>query len=119
MKSVHTSTSTYGTVKYVPINEEHPLQGQSPYSASKIGADQIALSFYSSFNVPVVVLRPFNTFGPRQSARAVIPTIISQIISGKKRLNLVIYTLLGTLVILIIQFLIMSALEEKTLLRNN
>lgn len=76
---VHTSTSeVYGTAKYVPIDEKHPLQGQSPYSASKIGADRIAESFYRSFSVPVVTLRPFNTFGPRQSARAVIPTIISQ-----------------------------------------
>jgi len=76
---VHTSTSeVYGTAQYVPIDEQHPLQGQSPYSASKIGADRIAESFYRSFGVPVVTLRPFNTFGPRQSARAVIPTIITQ-----------------------------------------
>jgi dTDP-glucose 4,6-dehydratase len=76
---IHTSTSeVYGTAQYVPIDEKHPLQGQSPYSASKIGADRIAESFYRSFNVPVVTLRPFNTYGPRQSARAVIPTIISQ-----------------------------------------
>jgi len=76
---VHTSTSeVYGTAQYVPIDEKHPLQGQSPYSASKIGADKIAESFYRSFNVPVVTLRPFNTFGPRQSMRAVIPTIITQ-----------------------------------------
>ena len=76
---VHTSTSeVYGTARYVPIDENHPLQGQSPYSASKIGADRIAESFYRSFNVPVVTIRPFNTYGPRQSARAVIPTIISQ-----------------------------------------
>lgn len=76
---VHTSTSeVYGTARYVPIDEKHPLQGQSPYSASKIGADRIAESFYRSFEVPVVTLRPFNTFGPRQSARAVIPTIITQ-----------------------------------------
>ena len=76
---IHTSTSeVYGTAQYVPIDENHPLQGQSPYSASKIGADKIAESFYRSFNVPVVTLRPFNTYGPRQSARAVIPTIISQ-----------------------------------------
>ena len=88
-KVVHTSTSeVYGTAKFVPITEDHPLQGQSPYSASKIGADQIALSFYSSFNTPVAVLRPFNTYGPRQSARAVIPTIISQIASGKKIIKL-------------------------------
>lgn len=76
---VHTSTSeVYGTAQYVPIDEKHPLQGQSPYSASKIGADRIAESFYRSFEVPVVTLRPFNTYGPRQSARAVIPTIITQ-----------------------------------------
>jgi len=76
---VHTSTSeVYGTARYVPIDEAHPLQGQSPYSASKIGADKIAESFYRSFDVPVVTLRPFNTYGPRQSARAVIPTIITQ-----------------------------------------
>lgn len=78
-KVVHTSTSeTYGTAIYTPIDEKHPLQGQSPYSASKIGADKIAESFYLSFNVPVATIRPFNTYGPRQSARAVIPTIISQ-----------------------------------------
>ncbi len=77
---VHTSTSeVYGTARFVPITEDHPLQGQSPYSATKIGADQIALSFYKAFGTPVVVLRPFNTYGPRQSARAVIPTIITQI----------------------------------------
>jgi dTDP-glucose 4,6-dehydratase len=76
---VHTSPSeVYGTAQYVPIDESHPLQGQSPYSASKIGADKIAESFYRSFEVPVVTLRPFNTYGPRQSARAVIPTIITQ-----------------------------------------
>lgn len=76
---VHTSTSeVYGTAQYVPIDEKHPLQGQSPYSASKIGADRIAESFYRSFETPVVTLRPFNTYGPRQSARAVIPTIITQ-----------------------------------------
>jgi dTDP-glucose 4,6-dehydratase len=81
---VHTSTSeVYGTARYVPINEAHPLQGQSPYSASKIGADKMAESFYDSFNTPVVTLRPFNTFGPRQSARAVIPTIITQALAGK------------------------------------
>lgn len=78
-KVVHTSTSeTYGTAIYTPIDENHPLQGQSPYSASKIGADKLAESFYRSFDLPVATLRPFNTFGPRQSARAVIPTIISQ-----------------------------------------
>lgn len=79
-KVVHTSTSeVYGTAKFVPITEAHPLQGQSPYSASKIGADQIAMSFYNSFGTPVSIIRPFNTFGPRQSARAIIPTIIMQI----------------------------------------
>jgi dTDP-glucose 4,6-dehydratase len=88
-KVVHTSTSeVYGTARFVPITEEHPLQGQSPYSASKIGADQMALSFYSAFNTPVAVLRPFNTYGPRQSARAVIPTIISQIASGQTTIKL-------------------------------
>ena len=88
-KVVHTSTSeVYGTAQFVPITEEHPLQGQSPYSASKIGADQIALSFYTSFETPVAVIRPFNTYGPRQSARAVIPTLIAQIASGKKEIQL-------------------------------
>jgi dTDP-glucose 4,6-dehydratase len=88
-KVVHTSTSeVYGTARFVPITEEHPLQGQSPYSASKIGADQIAMSFYTSFNVPVVTIRPFNTYGPRQSARAVIPTIITQIANGKRQIKL-------------------------------
>ena len=88
-KVVQTSTSeVYGTAQFVPITEDHPLQGQSPYSASKIGADQIALSFYTSFNTPVAVLRPFNTYGPRQSARAVIPTIVSQIAAGKKIIQL-------------------------------
>jgi NAD dependent epimerase/dehydratase len=88
-KVVHTSTSeVYGTVKFVPIMEEHPLQGQSPYSASKIGADQIAMSFYTSFGTPVAILRPFNTYGPRQSARAVIPTIITQIANGKRQIKL-------------------------------
>ncbi len=78
-KVIHTSTSeVYGTALYVPINEAHPLQGQSPYSASKIGADKMAESYYLSFNIPVVTVRPFNTFGPRQSARALIPTVISQ-----------------------------------------
>lgn len=86
---IHTSTSeVYGTAKYVPINEEHPLQGQSPYSASKIGADQLAYSFFSSFNLPVVIARPFNTYGPRQSARAVIPAIITQIAAGRRELQL-------------------------------
>jgi len=86
---IHTSTSeVYGTARFVPITESHPLQGQSPYSASKIAADQLAYSFYSSFEVPVVIVRPFNTYGPRQSARAVIPTIITQIASGKKEIKL-------------------------------
>lgn len=88
-KVVHTSTSeVYGSARFVPITEEHPLQGQSPYSASKIGADQIALSFHASFGTPVAVLRPFNTYGPRQSARAVIPTVITQIAAGKQRIQL-------------------------------
>lgn len=86
---VHTSTSeVYGTARFVPINEEHPLQGQSPYSASKIGADQIAQSFFQSFETPVATIRPFNTYGPRQSARAVIPTIITQIAAGLESINL-------------------------------
>ncbi len=86
---IHTSTSeVYGTARFVPITEDHPLQGQSPYSASKIGADQIALSFYRSFGTPVIVIRPFNTYGPRQSARAVIPTVITQLASGKRRVQL-------------------------------
>jgi nucleoside-diphosphate-sugar epimerase len=86
---VHTSTSeVYGTAQFVPITEQHPLQGQSPYSASKIGADQIATSFHLSFDTPVAVIRPFNTYGPRQSARAVIPTIITQIASGARELRL-------------------------------
>lgn len=86
---VHTSTSeVYGTALTVPISEDHPLQGQSPYSATKIGADQIAMSFYLSFNIPVSILRPFNTYGPRQSARAVIPTIISQIANGMRTIKL-------------------------------
>jgi NAD dependent epimerase/dehydratase len=81
---VHTSTSeVYGTARYVPIDEAHPLQGQSPYSASKIGADKLAEAFHLSFNVPVVTVRPFNTFGPRQSARAVIPAIITQCLAGE------------------------------------
>lgn len=88
-KVVHTSTSeVYGTARYVPIDEEHPLQGQSPYSASKIGADQIAMSFYFSFDTPVAIIRPFNTYGPRQSARAVIPTVITQIANGEKQIKL-------------------------------
>ena len=84
-KLVHTSTSeVYGTARYVPIDENHPLQGQSPYSASKIGADKIAESFYRSFELPVAIIRPFNTYGPRQSARAVIPTIITQALTKDK-----------------------------------
>ncbi|MDH3975339.1 MAG: NAD-dependent 4,6-dehydratase LegB [Deltaproteobacteria bacterium] len=84
-----TSTSeVYGTAQYVPIDEKHPYQGQSPYSASKIGADKIAESFFRSFNAPVVIARPFNTYGPRQSARAVIPTIITQLLTGKKEIKL-------------------------------
>jgi len=86
---IHTSTSeVYGTPQTVPIREDHPLQGQSPYSATKIGADQLALSFYHSFGLPVTILRPFNTYGPRQSARAVIPTIITQILKGKREIQL-------------------------------
>ncbi len=84
-----TSTSeVYGTAKYVPIDEKHPFQGQSPYSATKIGADRLAESFYRSFNLPVTIVRPFNTYGPRQSARAVIPTIITQLLSGKTEIKL-------------------------------
>jgi NAD dependent epimerase/dehydratase len=84
-----TSTSeTYGTAQQVPINEDHPLVGQSPYSASKIAADQIALSYHKSFGLPVKLVRPFNTYGPRQSARAIIPTIISQLLNGKTELDL-------------------------------
>lgn len=86
---IHTSTSeVYGTARFVPITEDHPLQGQSPYSATKIAADQLAYSFYASFGVPVVIARPFNTYGPRQSARAVIPTIITQIASGQRQVKL-------------------------------
>ncbi len=86
---IHTSTSeVYGTAKFVPITEQHPLQGQSPYAATKIGADQLALSFHSSFELPVAIVRPFNTYGPRQSARAVIPTIITQIAQGDRRIKL-------------------------------
>jgi len=86
---VHASTSeVYGTARFAPITEDHPLQGQSPYSASKIGADQIALSFHASFGTPVAVLRPFNTYGPRQSARAVIPTVITQLAAGKRSIKL-------------------------------
>lgn len=84
-----TSTSeVYGTAQYVPIDEKHPFQGQSPYSATKIGADRLAESFYRSFSLPVTIVRPFNTFGPRQSARAVIPTIITQLLSGKTEIEL-------------------------------
>ncbi|WP_017850690.1 NAD-dependent 4,6-dehydratase LegB [Leptospira interrogans] len=86
---IHTSTSeVYGTAQFVPITEEHPLKGQSPYSASKIGADQLAYSFYSSFSTPVIIVRPFNTYGPRQSARAIIPTVITQLLSGKTKIQL-------------------------------
>ncbi len=89
LRFIQTSTSeVYGTARYVPINEAHPLQPQSPYSASKIGADAVAMSFYHSFDLPVTVARPFNTYGPRQSARAVIPTIIGQILSGRKTIKL-------------------------------
>ena len=84
-----TSTSeVYGTAQYVPIDERHPFQGQSPYSATKIGADRIAESFYRSFNTPVTIVRPFNTYGPRQSARAVIPTIITQLLAGSTEIKL-------------------------------
>lgn len=86
---IHTSTSeVYGTAKFIPITEEHPLQGQSPYSATKIGADQLAFSFYRTFNTPVVILRPFNTYGPRQSARAIIPTVMTQILAGERKIKL-------------------------------
>ncbi|MGJ8692785.1 MAG: NAD-dependent 4,6-dehydratase LegB [Thalassotalea sp.] len=86
---IHTSTSeVYGTAKYVPIDENHPLQPQSPYSASKIAADAMAMSFFNSFDLPLTIARPFNTYGPRQSARAVIPTIISQIANGEKNIKL-------------------------------
>ena len=89
IRVLHTSTSeVYGTAQYVPIDESHPKQPQSPYSASKIAADAMAMSFYSSFGLPVTVVRPFNTYGPRQSARAIIPTIITQIASGKETIEL-------------------------------
>jgi len=89
IRLIHVSTSeVYGTAQYVPIDENHPLQAQSPYSASKIGADAIAMSFYNSFDLPVTIARPFNTYGPRQSARAVIPTIITQIASGIDEIKL-------------------------------
>lgn len=88
-KLMITSTSeVYGTAQYVPIDEKHPFQGQSPYSATKIGADRLAESFYRSFGVPAAIVRPFNTYGPRQSARAVIPTIISQLLAGKEEIRL-------------------------------
>ncbi len=88
-KVLVTSTSeVYGTAQYVPIDEKHPKQAQSPYSATKIGADYVAESFYRSFNLPIVIARPFNTYGPRQSARAIIPTIITQVLSGKKEIQL-------------------------------
>ena len=88
-KIMVTSTSeVYGTAQYVPIDEKHPFQGQSPYSATKIGADRLAESFYGSFNLPLAIVRPFNTFGPRQSARAVIPTIITQLLAGKEEIKL-------------------------------
>jgi UDP-glucose 4-epimerase len=88
-KIVHTSTSeTYGTARYTPIDEDHPLQGQSPYSATKIGADKLAESYFLSFGVPVATIRPFNTYGPRQSARAIIPTLMSQLAAGRTRLRM-------------------------------
>ena len=88
-KVVHTSTSeVYGTAQYVPINESHPQVGQSPYAATKISADQLAMSFWRGFNTPVTILGPFNTYGPRQSSRAVIPTIIIQLAKGKKEISL-------------------------------
>jgi NAD dependent epimerase/dehydratase len=84
-----TSTSeVYGTAQYIPIDEKHPFQGQSPYSATKIGADRLAESFYRSFEAPVTIVRPFNTYGPRQSARAIIPTVIAQLLSGQKQIKL-------------------------------
>mgnify|MGYP003988236051 FL=1 len=89
IRVIHTSTSeVYGTAQYVPIDENHPLQAQSPYSATKIAADAIAISFYNAFGLPVTIARPFNTYGPRQSARAVIPTIITQIANGAKEIKL-------------------------------
>jgi len=88
-KVLVTSTSeTYGTAQYVPIDEKHPMVGQSPYSATKIAADQLSISYYKSFDLPVKIVRPFNTYGPRQSARAIIPTVISQILNGEKSLKL-------------------------------
>lgn len=89
IRVIHTSTSeVYGTAQYVPVDEKHPKQPQSPYSASKIGADMMAMSFYNAFELPITIARPFNTFGPRQSARAIIPTIITQIASGVKKIKL-------------------------------
>jgi NAD dependent epimerase/dehydratase len=89
IRVIHTSTSeVYGTAQYVPIDEKHPLQPQSPYSATKIAADAMAMSFYNTFELPVTIARPFNTYGPRQSARAVIPTIITQIANGEKKIKL-------------------------------
>lgn len=88
-KVIHTSTSeVYGTAQFVPITEKHPVNPQSPYAATKAGADHLALSFYRAFNLPVAIIRPFNTYGPRQSARAVIPTIITQLLSGKRKIKL-------------------------------
>ena len=89
LQLIHTSTSEiYGTPKSLPITEEHPTSAQSPYAATKVGADHLALSFYKSYNLPITIIRPFNTFGPRQSLRAVIPTIITQILSGNKKIRL-------------------------------
>ena len=89
IRVIHTSTSeVYGTAQYVPIDEKHPLQAQSPYSATKIAADAMAMSFFNSFELPVTIARPFNTYGPRQSARAVIPTVITQIANGAKKIKL-------------------------------
>ena len=83
-KIIHTSTSeVYGTAKFVPMTEKHQLSAQSPYAASKIGADQLAISYYKSYNLPISILRPFNSFGPRQSSRAIIPTIVSQMLNSK------------------------------------
>jgi len=88
-KLIHTSTSeTYGSAQYVPIDEKHPMVGQSPYAATKIGADQLAMSYWTSFEVPVAIIRPFNTYGPRQSARAVIPTIISQVLNNTESIKI-------------------------------
>ena len=98
VKIINTSTSeVYGSAQKIPIDESHQLSAQSPYAATKISVDQLSMSYHRSFNLPVTILRPFNTFGPRQSLRAAIPTIISQIILGKKRLNLAILNLQGIL----------------------